>query len=95
MDGCSSQKVYGKIWVSLCHWKTLFLRGLILKPTERALVLLKNSNRDFQNSPTFERPACFYETISENFQHFQHFNVETDFLENENFFQKNGVPFFS
>ena len=32
-------------------------------------------------------------TISENFEHFQYFNAETDFLENENFFQKTGVPF--
>ena len=30
-------------------------------------------------------------TISENFEHFQYFNFETDFLENENFFQKTGV----
>ena len=27
-------------------------------------------------------------TISENFQHFQCFNFETDFFENENFFKK-------
>ena len=27
-------------------------------------------------------------TISEKFEHFQYFNFETDFLENENFFQK-------
>ena len=27
-------------------------------------------------------------TISKNFEHFQYFNFETDFLENENFFQK-------
>ena len=27
-------------------------------------------------------------TISENFEHFQHFNFEADFLENENFFKK-------
>ena len=30
----------------------------------------------------------FYVTISENFERFQYFNFETDFLENENFFQK-------
>ena len=47
--------------------KTLFLRGFILKPTERALVLLKNCTRDIQNSPRFERSACFYVRISENF----------------------------
>ena len=72
-----------------------FLRGFIFKSTERAQVLLKNGTRDFQNSPPFERSACFYVTISENFEHFQYFNLETDFLENENFFQKTGVPFFS
>ena len=27
-------------------------------------------------------------TISENFEHFQYFNFETDFLENENFFNE-------
>ena len=35
----------------------------------------------------------FYVTISEDFEHFQYFNFETDFLENENFFQKTGVKF--
>ena len=46
------------------------------------------------NSPPFERLA-FYVSISENFEHFQDFNFESDFLENENFVQKTGVPFFS
>ena len=49
----------------------------------------------FQNSPPFKRSACFYVTISENFEHVQYFNVETAFLEKENFFQKTGVLFFS
>ena len=31
--------------------------------------------------------------ISGNFELFQYFNFETDFLENENFFQKTGVSF--
>ena len=34
-------------------------------------------------------------TISGNFEFFQYFNFETDFLENENLFQKTGVPFFN
>ena len=51
--------------------------------------------RDFQNSPPLERSACFHVTISKNFQHFHYFKFETDFLENENFFQKTGVRFFS
>ena len=66
----------------------LFLKGFFFKPTERAQVLLKNSARDFQNSPPFARSACFYVTISGNFERFQYFNFETDFLENENVFQK-------
>ena len=31
--------------------------------------------------------------ISESFKRFQYLNFETNFLENENFFQKSGVPF--
>ena len=50
---------------------------------------------NFQNSPRFERSECFYVTISENFEHFHYFNFEQDFLENENFLKKAGVPFFS
>ena len=72
-----------------------FLRGFIFKPTGRAWVLLKNGTRDFQNSPPCESLACFYVTISESFKRFQYFNFETDFLENEDLFQKTGVPFFS
>ena len=55
---CSFQHVLRQIWVRFClkHWKTLFLRDFILKPTERAEVLLKNGNRDFQN---IERYQCF------------------------------------
>ena len=49
----------------------------------------------FQNSPPFERWACFYVTISGNFERFQYFDLETDFMENENVFQKTGVSFFS
>ena len=48
--------------------KTLFLRGFILKPTERAEVLLKHGTRDFQNSPPFERSACFNVTVAGSFE---------------------------
>ena len=37
--------------------------------------------------------ACFYVTVSESFKRFQYFNFETNFLENENLFQKTGVGF--
>ena len=81
----SFSKFYGKR-------KTLFLRGFILNPTERAYILLKNLSRCFQNSSPFERLACFYVTICGNFERFQYFNFETDFLENEKVFQKIGEP---
>ena len=73
----------------------LFLRVFILKPTERAQVLLKNGTRDFQNSPPFQRSACFCVTISESFKRFQYFNFEATFLENKSLFQETGVTFFS
>ena len=64
MNGCFFQyfsKVYGKIWVVFClnTGKGFFFRGFILKPTEGAYVFLKNGTSDFQNSPPFERSACF------------------------------------
>ena len=37
----------------------------------------------------------FFVTIRANFQHFQYFNFETDFLENENLFQKTEVTLLS
>ena len=92
-----SSKFYGKVWVGFClntGKRTLFLKGFILKPTERALVFLKIVTRDFQNSPPFDRPACFYVTMTGNFKYFQYFNYETDFLENQNLFQKNWSTVF-
>ena len=92
----SFTNLYGKTRVGFClkNSKTIFLRVFILKPTEREYVLLKNCSRDFQNSPPFERSACFYRTISESFKRFQYFNFEMNFLENGNLFQKTAVPFF-
>ena len=46
---------------------------------------------DFQNSPSFEKSTCFYVRISGNFERFQYFNFEIDFLENENLFPKTRV----
>ena len=58
-------------------------------------ILLKNSTRDFQNSSPFDRSTCIYVTISGSFKHFYYNNFNSNFLENENLFQKAGVPFFS
>ena len=67
---------------------------MILKPIQRAQIFLKKGTWDLQNSSPLERLACLYVTITGNFERFQYFNFETDFLENENLFQKTGVPFF-
>ena len=50
---------------------------------------------DFQQSPPFERSACFYKTISENFERFQYFSFETNFLESKDLFRKTGGQFFT
>ena len=72
-----------------------FSQRFHFKTNRKRIGFSKNGTRDFQNSPPFERSACFYVTISENFERFHNFNFGTDFLDNENLFQKNGVPFFS
>ena len=97
MNGCSFRQVWRQNlgWFLAQHWKTIFIRSFILKPSDRVYILLKKRTRDFRNSPPFERSACFYVTICENFKRFQYFNFETDFLENKNIFQKTWVPFFS
>ena len=46
--------------VFVLNWEMLFLRGFILKPTERAYVPLRNGTRDFRNSPSLERSTCFF-----------------------------------
>ena len=59
----------------------LFLGDFILKPIERASVLLKNGTWDFQNSNLFKISRCLYETASGDFERFQYFNFETNILE--------------
>ena len=41
---------------------------------------------DFKNRNLFARSAYFYVTISGNFERFQYFNFEADFLKKKNFF---------
>ena len=53
-----------------------------------------NGTKDFECSLLFERSTCFYVAIRENFERFQYSNFETDFLENENLFQKNWSNIF-
>ena len=52
-NGCSFQQVLWEnlSWFYSQHMKTLFLRGFMSKPTEKAYDLLKNSTESyFQNS---------------------------------------------
>ena len=53
----------------------------------------KKPPRDFQNTPPFERSACFCVTTIGNFECFHYFNFERNFLKKENLFQKTGVQF--
>ena len=65
------------------------------KVNKKSIDSSKNGTRDFQNSPPIERSTCLYVTISRNFERFQYFNLERDFLENEHIFQKTETLFFS
>ena len=90
MDGCTFQQFYCKIWVSFClnTGKRGFSQRFYFQEKRKSLGFSKDCTMDFQNSPLFERSACFYVVISENFEHFQYFNFDTDFLEHEIFFQQ-------
>ena len=72
---------YGKIRV-----------GFILKLI--AEVLLKNGTRDFENSPPFERFACFFVRITGKFQRFQYFNLKQFFWKKAKPFPKNWSTVF-
>ena len=73
--------------------KTIFARGFILKSQQKEHWFSLKTTTNFQNSPLFERLACFYVIITGNLERFQYFNFETNFLKNDNFFQKTGVLF--
>ena len=72
MNDCSFQEISRQNlrWFLSKHGKTLFLRGFILKPTQRPYVFLKIVLGIFKK----EKQECFYETIKGNFDHFQYFN---------------------
>ena len=59
-----------------------------LKSNRKSIGSCKNSIRDFQNSPPFERSACLYVTVTGNFENFRYFNFETDFLKKWKTFSK-------
>ena len=65
-----------------------FLRGFILKPTDRARVFLKIDNRDFQNSPLFENRHVFMGKLVEIFNAFKTLTLKQIFWKMKNFFEK-------
>ena len=84
-SACFTAKV-GLVFV--LRLENAFSQRFDLKPIERAYVPLKNG---------IERSACFYMTVSGNFERLQYviYNFEKDIQENENLFQKTGVPLYS
>ena len=53
-----------------------FCQGFHFKANRKSIESSRNGTRDFQNTPPSERSACFYVTITGNFERFQHFNLE-------------------
>ena len=87
-------KFCSKIWVGFClNIERRFFLEVSFKGQQKEQRFFKNGTRDFQNSLPTETLACFYVTIDGNFERFQYFNFETNFLKNENLFQKTGVVF--
>ena len=87
---------YGKLQVGFCLniGKHFILQVSFYNHKEEHRFFLKNATRDLQNSPYFERLPCFYVRTSGNLERFRYFNFETNFLKNENLFEKTGVSFF-
>ena len=72
INGCFFQQFLQQklSWFLSEHLKMLFLRAFILKPTERAEIVLKNGTKNFKNSPPFEWSACYHVKISKSFKLF-------------------------
>ena len=90
MNGCSFHQLLRQNlgWFCLKTRKD-FVLEVSCYSQERAWIPLINGTRDFQNSPSFERSACFYMTTTGNFERFHYFIFETNFLKNRNLFSKN------
>ena len=84
----SFSNFYGKIWVGFClNIRNAFSYSFHFKANRKSIDCSKNGTRDFQNSPPFEmwqsvRVLNVFKTLTSNF------------LENENLFQKNWSNFF-
>ena len=88
-------KFYGKFeLVFVLTLENAFSQRLHFKANRKSIGSLKSVTRDFLNSPPFERSACFYVTISGNFEIFQYLNFETNFFGKRKPFSKNQSNIF-
>ena len=58
--------------VFVLTFENTFSQRFHFKANRKSIDSSKKGTRDFQNSPPFERSACFYVTISESFKRFQY-----------------------
>ena len=79
MNGCSFQEVLWQhlsLFFFLTHGNSLFQR-FPFKVNNNSIGSSKNGTWYFQNSPLFEKSACFDVTIIQNFQLFQYTKFQT------------------
>ena len=75
-------------WFFVLTQENAFFQRFHFKFNRNNIDSSKSGTRDFQNSPPFERSACFYVAITGYFERFQYFNTETNFLTMKLFSQK-------
>ena len=67
--------------------ESTFSQRFHFKTNRKSIDSSKNSTRDFQNSPPFERSVCFYVTISGNFEPFEYLTWKQIFWKTKTFFK--------
>ena len=77
---------YSKSWFLPLYGKTLFSWKFQFKTNRKIISSSKKGTRYFQNSPLFERSACFWDNQWKNRERFQYFNFETSFFKYFSFF---------
>ena len=75
-------------WFLSYHWETLFLRGFILKPTERAWVLLKTVLGIFEIGLCLRDRHVFMGQSIEILNVFNTLTLEQIFLKTKTFLKK-------
>ena len=91
MNGCSFRQMLRQKFrlVFVLTLENALSSRFHFKAKRKSMDYSKNSTRDFQNSPPFERLACFYVTTTRNSDCIYYFIFETNFLEKRKIFSKN------